>query len=67
MNESSCISRERCWQIYNNKICSRKKPDVKVISVGNYFEEAYKKMGLKRDEGDKAVDREKHKQIQIKV
>jgi adenylate kinase len=49
------------------KFVLEKKPDVKVISVGNYFEEAYKELGLKRDEGDKAVDREKHKQIQIKA
>ena len=49
------------------KFVLEKKPNIKVISVGDYFEKTYKKLGLKRDEGDKAVDREKHKKIQIKA
>lgn len=49
------------------KFVLEKKPDIKVITVGNYFEKAYKKMGFKRDEGDKSVSKEKHKKIQIEA
>jgi adenylate kinase len=49
------------------KFVLEKRPDIKVISVGDYFEKAFNKLGLKRDEGDKSVSREEHKQIQIKA
>jgi adenylate kinase len=47
------------------KFALEKKSDIKVITVGNYFEKAYQKLGLKRDQGDKAVSKEQHKKIQI--
>jgi len=46
------------------KFVLEKKPDIKVITVGNYFEKAFEKLGLKRDEGDKGVSKEDHKKIQ---
>jgi adenylate kinase len=49
------------------KFALEKKTDIKVIAVGDYFEKAYNKMGLKRDEGDKSVSRGEHKKIQIKA
>jgi len=47
------------------KFALEKKSDIKVITVGNYFEKAYQKLGLKRDQGDKVVSKEEHKKIQI--
>lgn len=48
-----------------------KRPDIKVVCVGDYFEKVFKKYGLKRDEGDLGIknteyikfDRELFKQI----
>jgi adenylate kinase len=49
------------------KFVLEKRPDIKVITVGNYFEMAYQKFGLKRDEGDKSVTKELHKKIQTET
>lgn len=49
------------------KFVLEKRPDIKVITVGDFFERVYKKLGLKRDEGDRAVSKEKHKKIQIET
>ena len=46
------------------KFVLEKKPDIKVITVGNYFEKAFEKLGLKRDQGDKAITKEIHKKLQ---
>ena len=46
------------------KFVLEKKPDIKVITVGDYFEKAFKKLDLKRDEGDKAITKKMHKRIQ---
>jgi adenylate kinase len=46
------------------KFVVEKKPDIEVITVGNYFEKAFKKLGLKRDEGDKVISKRTHKKIQ---
>jgi adenylate kinase len=46
------------------KFMLEKKPDIKVITVGDYFEKAFKKFGLKRDEGDRVITKEIHKKIQ---
>jgi adenylate kinase len=49
------------------KFVLEKRPDIKVISVGDYFERVYKQLGLRRDEGDRGIDRKKHEEIQLKV
>jgi len=49
------------------KFVLEKRPDIKVITVGDYFEKAYSKLGLKRDQGDKSVSKEMHKKIQIET
>ena len=46
------------------KFVLEKRPDIKVITVGDYFEKAFEKLGLKRDEGDKGTKREIHRRIQ---
>ena len=46
------------------KFVLEKKPDIKVITVGDYFEKTFKKLGLKRDEGDKAITKKIHEKIQ---
>jgi len=49
------------------KFVLEKRPDIKVITVGDFFEVVYKKLGFKRDEGDKEVSKDHHKKIQIET
>ncbi|MEM5793105.1 MAG: AAA family ATPase [Candidatus Aenigmatarchaeota archaeon] len=49
------------------KYILEKKPDIKVIRVGDYFEKIFKEMGLKRDEGDKKIKREDYVKFHKRV
>jgi len=49
------------------RFVTEKRPDIKVIRVGDYFAKEFEKVGLKRDEGDKGISKDKHSDIQIRI
>lgn len=49
------------------KYILEKKPDIKIIRVGDYFERIFNEMGLERDEGDKKIEREDYVKFHKKV
>ncbi|MFH8080482.1 MAG: AAA family ATPase [Candidatus Aenigmatarchaeota archaeon] len=49
------------------KFVSQKRPDIKILNAGDFFAQVFQKYGLKRDQGDLGIPRERYVKIQKEI